>query len=491
MIKKLFYTTFLFVISNITLGQTQIGTDINGEAEFDLLGYGVSLSSDGSVVAIGAGSNDGNGIDSGHVRVYKNMSGVWTKQGADINGESEFDYSGHSVSLSDDGSIVAIGAYGNDGNGSDSGQVRVYKNISGIWTQQGADINGENSGDQSGFSVSLSSDGSIVAIGACRNAGNGPDSGQVRVYKNVSGIWTQQGTDINGEISSQSGISVSLSSDGSIVAVGAYFSDGNGENSGQVRVYKNVSGIWTQQGADINGETAFDLSGVSVCLSSDGGIVAIGAYTNNGNGDHSGQVRVYKNISGVWTQQGGDIDGESTGDQSGIAVTLSSDGSIVAIGAITNDGNGYESGQVRVYKNVSGVWTQRGADIDGESAGDQLGWGVSLSSDGSKLAIGAPRNNGNGSLSGHVRMYSLSAILSSDSFVLENFKVFPNPTSEQVTITLQENLQLEKVNIYNTLGQLIKTENKSIINVSSLSKGSYYFEVITNQGKATKTIVIQ
>ena len=71
-----------------------------------------------------------------------------------------------SVSLSSDGSTVAIGALGNDGNGSNAGHVRIYKNISGTWTQQGSDIDGEAAGDYSGYSVSLSSDGSTVAIGA-------------------------------------------------------------------------------------------------------------------------------------------------------------------------------------------------------------------------------------------------------------------------------------------------------------------------------------
>ena len=45
---------------------------------------------------------------------------------------------------------------------------------------------------------------------------------------------------------------------------------------------------------------------------------------------------------------------------------------------------------------------QLGADIDGEAAGDASGWSVSLSSDGTILAIGATRNNGNGTDSGHV-----------------------------------------------------------------------------------------
>ena len=74
------------------------------------------MSSDGSVVAIGATNNNGNGTKSGHVRIYENNNGTWTQIGSDIDGENE-DYSGWSVSLSDDGSVVAIGAHRNDGTG--------------------------------------------------------------------------------------------------------------------------------------------------------------------------------------------------------------------------------------------------------------------------------------------------------------------------------------------------------------------------------------
>ena len=51
-------------------------------------------------------------------------------------------------------------------------------------------------------------------------------------------------------------------------------------------------------------------------------------------------------------------------------------------------------------------WEQRGSDIDGEAAGDQSGWSVSLSDDGSTVAIGAFNNDGNGDNSGHVRIFS-------------------------------------------------------------------------------------
>ena len=433
--KKIYY--LLFLSSLTSLAQTQIGSDINGEAINDYSGRSVSLSSDGSIVAIGAAQNNGSGTnDAGHVRVYQNVSGVWVQIGSDIDGEANIDLSGVCVSLSSDGSIVAIGANANDGNGNISGHVRVYQNVSGVWTQVGSDINGEAANNQSGESVSLSSDGSIVAIGARYNQGNGVDSGHVRVYQ-------------------------------------------------------NVSGVWTQIGSDINGEAANDYSGYSISLSSDGNIVAIGAYQNDGNGSNSGHVRVYQNISGVWTQIGSDINGEAANDYSGHSVSLSSDGSIVAIGAYQNSGNGSDSGHVRVYKNISGVWTLIGSDINGEAAGDYCGYGISLSSNGSILAVGSNYNDGNGSNSGHVRIYSLSAVLASDSFVQSSFLLYPNPSNGIMNISLENNLQLQKVSVYNQLGQLVKTATTNVIHTTELAQGTYYIEVVTNQGKATKKIIVE
>ncbi len=278
---------------------SQLGGDIDGEAAYDHSGFAVSLSSDGSVVAIGAIFNDGNGNDSGHVRIYQNISGTWTQIGDDIDGEAANDYSGQSVSLSSDGSVVAIGADYNDGNLTSIGHVRIYQNVSGTWIQIGDDIDGEAEGDYSGYSVSLSSDGSVIAIGADYNDGNGTRSGHVRIYQNVSGTWTQIGDDIDGEATGDfSGTSVSLSSDGSIVAIGADYNDGNGTHSGHVRIYQNVSGTWTQIGDDIDGEATGDFSGSSVSLSSDGSVVAIGAFGNDGNGDGSGHTRIYQYSNG-------------------------------------------------------------------------------------------------------------------------------------------------------------------------------------------------
>ena len=129
------------------------------------------------VLAIGASLNNGiNGAESGHVRVYSWNGATYVQRGSDIDGESDLDASGSSVSLSSDGVVLAIGAHFNDGiNGADSGHVRVYSWNGASHVQRGNDIDGESGRDLSGSSVSLSNDGKVLAIGAIGNAGNGDD----------------------------------------------------------------------------------------------------------------------------------------------------------------------------------------------------------------------------------------------------------------------------------------------------------------------------
>jgi hypothetical protein len=412
-------TTATLLVTSSPPVWTKLGQDLDGEAASDGSGYRVSLSGDGTRVAIGAQLNGGNGFRSGHVRVYQYNGTTWTQLGQDIDGEAAGDRNGVSVSLSSDGSIVAMGATGNDGNGTDSGHVRVYQynGTTKLWTKLGQDLDGEAAGDRNGVSVSLSSDGTRLAIGANLNDGNGNNSGHVRVYQynGTTLQWTQIGQDIDGEAADDySGRSVSLSSDGTRVAIGANLNDSNGTDSGHVRVYQynGTTLLWTQIGQDIDGEAADDYSGFSVSLSADGSRVAIGASSNDGNGNDSGHVRVYQ-YNGTtlqWTQIGQDIDGEAASDESGYSVSLSSDGSIVAIGADLNDGNGSNSGHTRVYQYNGTTWTRLGQDIDGEAANDGSGVSVSLSADGTRVAIGADLNDGTtvNSNRGHVRVYQLS-----------------------------------------------------------------------------------
>ena len=384
----------------------QIGLDIDGEAAGDWSGISVSLSADGSTVAIGARNNvDAGGLISGHVRVYRWSGTTWAQLGTDINGEAAYDWSGSSVSLSAAGTTVAIGAVLNDGNGENSGQTRIYGWDGTAWEQLGADIDGEAASDESGYSVSLSADATTVAIGSRLNDGNGDESGHVRVYRWTGTDWARLGADIDGEGEyDQSGSSISLSADGTTVAIGAPYN--NGMAAGHVRVYRWSGLGWSQLGADLDGEAAYDWSGSSVSLSADGHTVAIGAPYNGGNGPNSGQVRIYRWANDVWEQLGDDIDGEAADDHS-YAVSLSADGTTVAIGAPYNDGNGSGSGHVRVYRWSGTGWSRLGADLDGEAGGDYAGVTLALSADGSSVAVGAPGNDGSGLLAGHVRVYRL------------------------------------------------------------------------------------
>ncbi len=501
MMKSILNFTFLIIslfgITNIANAQwIQTGQDIDGETADDCSGWSVSLSSDGSIVAIGAYLNDGNGVDAGHIRVYEYQAGNWTQLGNDIDGEIADDNSGWSVSLSSDGSIVAIGAHRNDGNGLFSGHVRIYEYQAGNWIQLGNDIDGEAAGDNLGWSVSLSSDGSIVAIGAYGNDGNGSNSGHVRVYEYQTGNWNQIGNDIDGEaIDDRSGCSVSLSSDGSIVAIGASHNDDNQPSSGHVRVYEYQAGNWVKLGNDIEGEATLNHSGYSVSLNSVGSIVAIGAIYNSDNGLYSGHVRVYEYSGSNWIQLGNDIDGEAAEDNSGNSVSLSSDGSIVAIGAHGNSDNGIRSGHVRVYNYSVGNWIQLSNDIDGESAENHSGRSVSLSSDGSIVAIGADGNSGNGAFSGHVRVYGNPSVGIIENISNTEFELYPNPTTGKITIQAENIIGIEVMDITGkTIKNLTGFENLSGLSEIDLSKnpkGIYIIKVTTSKGVTVEKVILE
>jgi hypothetical protein len=423
------------------VGWNRLGQDIDGEAANDFAGNSVALSSDGTIVAIGAKYNDtitGTSDSRGHVRVYERDASKtvavtdqtlatfgpvgWTRLGQDIDGEAAGDDSGYSVAISADGNIVAIGAHFNDATGNKAGHVRIYQRDASKtvavtdqslatfgpvgWTRLGQDIDGEATSDYSGRSVALSSDGTIVAIGAAVNAGNSSGAGHVRVYQRDA----------------SKTVAVTDQSLATFGPVG-----------------------WTRLGQDIDGEAANDYSGWSVAISSDGSIVATGAKGNDGNGAAAGHVRIYERDASKtvavtdqtlatfgpvgWTRLGQDIDGEAAGDESGKeAIALSSDGTIVAIGAAGNDGNGAAAGHVRIYQRDAGKtvavtdqtlatfgpvgWTRLGQDIDGEAADDHSGKSVALSSDGTIVAIGAYKN---GLGAGHVQVYQLPSTISGSS----------------------------------------------------------------------------
>ena len=188
--KRIILSALIIIVFNININAQwlQIGSDIDGEAADDYFGSSIGMSGDGAFVAIGAPYNDGNGFNSGHIRVFENLSGVWSQVGIDIVGSNTGSY-GHknTISLSDDGAVIAIGIAGDYTNGNSSGLVRILQNMGGIWSQIGSGIYGTAAYDVFGNSVALSGDGSVVAVGSAMPLG----VSSVKVFQNLAGTWSR------------------------------------------------------------------------------------------------------------------------------------------------------------------------------------------------------------------------------------------------------------------------------------------------------------
>ena len=333
----------------------QLGQDLLGENHDNFSGRSVSMNAAGDIIAIGAPRNDAiGGFRDGHVRIYTWDGNVWTQLGQDIDGEALGDLSGWSVSMNAPGDRVAIGAPWNDGTAyPEVGHVRIYEWDGSAWLQLGLDIDGVAYNDYFGRSVSMNAVGDRVAIGASDYDVYSIDTGHVRVYEWNGNVWTQLGQDIDGEASGdQSGWSVSMNAVGDRVAIGAPLNDGNGNGSGHARIYEWSGNSWTQLGQDIDGEAFGDQSGVSVSMNAAGDRVAIGAIYNDGNGGSSlvsGHVRIYAWENSSWIQKGQDLDGEASGDLSGWSVSMNAAGDKVAVGAPYNEENGNDAGHVRIH----------------------------------------------------------------------------------------------------------------------------------------------
>jgi len=377
---------------------TQLGVDIDGVANGDKFGRSVSMSTDGKTVAAGAHWNDENGSKSGQVRIadYDEEKSRWIPVGNRINGAVPNEYFGWSVSLSSDGRTVAISAYGGKtGAGGKLVRVYSYSADSSTWIQVGDDIVGEDDGDMFGVSVSMSKDGKIVAAGAIMNDDNGFNSGHVLVheYSEIQSKWIQLGDAIQGKDERESiGKSISLSGDGKILAIGMgipVLYGGSDSDGGHVRIYQYVGTNWIQLGNDIDGESAGDYFGMYVSISLYGNRVATSAKFNDANGIDSGRVSIYEYYGLDWILVGDHIYGETAFGKFGTSLSMSQNGERVAIGTSTTD-------QVRIYSvnEDETAWYQVGDDINGENLSESFGTSVSMSSNGKRLAVGAPLDGG-------------------------------------------------------------------------------------------------
>jgi hypothetical protein len=387
----------------------RVGSSIYGTVEYGRAGTTVSLSDNGLRLVVGIPGADSYTTFGGEVRVYDWAGNSWEQIGQTLASEANEDRFGSSVSISADGSRVAIGASRGDGSIPDVGHVRIYELSDSSWVQVGQDIDGEAAQDQFGTSVSISGDGQTVAIGAPNKDGDGESffaSGGVKVYSLSDSVWVQIGADIigNGPMDSL-GSSVSISADGSRLVVGAPSGDVGVEaitRAGYVRVFDWNGSSWVQVGVDISGDAEYASLGRSVSISSDGTRIAVGR--SNFNSGPLGATDIYEWSGSSWVQLGQSILGEYAYDGSGGSVSISGDGSTVAIGSASNNDGGDFAGSARIYRWDGLLWSQLAADIDGEPY-DYSGTSVSISENGSRIAVGSPFNFATAVQAGKVNVY--------------------------------------------------------------------------------------
>lgn len=86
-------------------------------------------------------------------------------------------------------------------------------------------------------------------------------------------------------------------------------------------------------------------------------------------------------------------------------------------------------------------------------------------------------------------------VLSTDSFSMAGFKLYPNPADEIFAIELPNNIENISVKIFDVLGkevmekEISKLENK--INTSNLSPGNYLVKVMFDDKSYTTSLIIQ
>ena len=423
----------------------QIITNLSGGTN-DSWGSDVAINEEGNIIA---------GSSSTFIRIYKYNDISWVQISDNIT-------PGYSISLNSSGNIIAIG---NHKDSSYTGRVEVYRYVNdNSWVKISQDILGLVTNDRFGYSTSINSTGNIVAIGSMyATTINGTNSGSVSVYKYITdGSWVPLGQTINGGgTTALSGWSVSLDTSGSILAIG---SPSINNYIGHVRVYRFTNDTsWVLISQSIDGRLQYDSFGTSVSLNGNGTLVACGANTPF---TGPGHVKVYKYISdGSWIPQGQTISGETYRDYSGWSVSLNKQGNILGIGALYNDGTANDAGHVKIYEYNDVSWIQIDRDIDGDTANDNLGHAIALNGLGNRLVVGAPNSY---SGRGYVKVYNYqSSIVSSTSIIIPtSFNSFTEKLD--ISYLLNSVFEASHNNIKTRFDISFATINVSNLEVSSI-----------------------
>jgi FG-GAP repeat protein len=399
-----------------------------GDVAGDRFGYSLTpvLDVDGDGLddfAVGAPFSDAARGDSGLVRVHSGADGSLLLT---LLGETPGDLFGTSVAglgdVDGDGrGDLAVGAHSKDANGADSGAVYVYSGATGAQLFR---ILGGVAGDQFGFAVAaagdVNGDGTPdLLVGARGEDVGGPNAGAALVLSGLNGslihrIEGRAAHDLfGGALCSLGDLDGDLSPE---FAVGARWSDANGESSGSVEIFRGSDGASLFK---LDGIAAGSLFGSSVACAGDldgDGLndLLVGSPGSDLFGSNSGCVSAFSGANGTelyrWL-------GDAAGDALGVSVAgaqdVDGDGtSDVVAGAVGADTGGASSGAVYVYSGATG---SRLALIPGKAAGERMGFAIAalsdLSADGkAEVLLGAYGDANKGSLTGKADVVSLACL---------------------------------------------------------------------------------
>ncbi len=255
--------------------------------EGDNFGFGrsIKLNSDGNTLVV---ASDGEGfLEPGHIDVFRNDGTTsWSRVGQTLNGNSNFDSFFLNVDINSNGNIIAIGSPYNPAGGSSRGAVGIFENINNEWSSIGRGIVGDVDGELAGTSISLNDEGNIIAIGSPGNETDTETKGKVKFYERKDNDSWDLINNIEGDENDFLGTNISMNDQADVITVSSYFANsGNGIS----KVFKKNNDVWQQAGSTIHGEEG-SLLGESTSLSKDGSTVAIGGswYDNQ-----RGRVKVF------------------------------------------------------------------------------------------------------------------------------------------------------------------------------------------------------
>ncbi len=369
----------------------------------DLFGSSVSIS--GEFGLVGAWRDDDNGTDSGSVYVYHRDGIEWVEETklTASDGAADDHFGGPNALF---GNIALVGSGRDDDNGTDSGSAYIFRFDGSGWVEEAKLTASDGSaGDFFGINVSLFGDTAL--IGAMGDDDNGTDSGSAYIFKYDGNTWVEEAklTAADGAAGDSFGSRGSLSGDTALI--GAMNDDDNGTDSGSVYVFRHDGSGWVEEAKLTAADgAAADGFGNQISLSSD--IALIAATWDDDNGPDSGSAYVFRYDGGGWVEEAKlTAAGAAAGDWFGMSTSISGD--LALVGIRYDDDRAHDAGSVRIFKYDGSGWNEEAQLLasDGQ-ADDHFGHSVALSGD--IVMVGARDDDDNGSYSGSVYFFGVSAI---------------------------------------------------------------------------------